>query len=56
MQKNLSFLSRAARVLLSVGLIAWAIAGGPFWAFLGLYPMATGAWGYCPVTDFLKNA
>jgi hypothetical protein len=54
MEKNLTYLNRTTRIFISVFLVAWAVAGGPWWAFIGLYPMATGAWGYCPLVAFLK--
>jgi len=54
LEKNLTKMNRTIRLLASVLLLSWAVAGGPFWAFLGLYPMASGAWGYCPITDLLK--
>ncbi len=34
-------------------LIAWAAAGGPFWAWLGLVLIATGAWRICPAFALL---
>lgn len=44
-------------VRLSVGapLLAWAVAGGPWWAYLGLVLLATTAWRFCPVYALLRT-
>ncbi|MCB0419581.1 MAG: DUF2892 domain-containing protein [Bdellovibrionales bacterium] len=47
--RNIVFWDRCLRGLLGVFLLSWAFAGGPTWSFLGLYFLATGAWGFCPV-------
>jgi hypothetical protein len=31
-----------------IGLVAWALAGGPVWAWIGVVPLATAALGWCP--------
>ena len=53
-KKNVRWFDRLGRGVLGVALIAWLIAGGPWWAAIGLLPLATGAWGYCPVYSFLR--
>lgn len=35
-------------------MMAWAVAGGPTWAYLGVYFLATGSWGYCPLYSVLN--
>lgn len=54
MRCNLAIWDRILRFLLSVILIAYAIAGGPLWAWLGLYLLLTSAWGLCPLYASLK--
>ena len=34
-------------------LIAWALMGGPVWAWIGVVPLATGLIGWCPVYPLL---
>ncbi len=48
MNKNVRWWERIFRYLIGVVLLAWAIAGGPWWAYLGIIPLATGALGFCP--------
>lgn len=41
---------RALRVLLGVGLLCLTITGPKtMWGLLGLVPLVTGLWGFCPV-------
>lgn len=54
MKKNILGLDRFLRFTLGVFLIAWAVAGGPGWAYAGVYALATGAWGYCGVYSLLN--
>ncbi len=49
MKCNVSKTGRAIRLLLGIALIAWAVAGGPPWTWVGLLVAATGAWRLCPV-------
>jgi hypothetical protein len=49
MKKNVHLIDRLLRLVVGVGLVAWAVAGGPFWAYLGVLLLATGAWGVCPM-------
>ena len=36
-----------------LGLIAWALMGGPVWAWIGILPLLTGAMGWCPAYTLL---
>lgn len=54
MKINLAVWDRAFRFFLGVLLTAWAVAGGPWWAFSGAYFVLTASWGICPVYGFLK--
>lgn len=47
LKRNIRWWDRTVRFFLGCSLIAWAIAGGPLWAYLGVYILASGAWGYC---------
>lgn len=54
MKKNVLWWDRLLRFILGVFMIAWGVAGGPAWAYLGLYFLATGAWSYCPIYSLLN--
>ena len=47
MLKNLDLWERVLRYILGVILFTWAIAGGPRWAFVGFYLIATASFGSC---------
>lgn len=48
MQANVGRIDRVVRIAGGVALIAWALLGGPAWAWIGVLPLATGAIGWCP--------
>ena len=48
MPKNLGIIDRLVRALAGIGLIAWAILGGPLWAWIGVVPLATAVISFCP--------
>lgn len=54
MKCNLAVWDRTLRFLFSVILMAYAIAGGPLWAWGGAYLLLTAAWGLCPLYSFFK--
>lgn len=54
MRCNLALWDRWLRFFLAVFLMSYAILGGPFWAWSGLYLLTTASWGLCPVYSFLK--
>ncbi len=54
MRCNVALWDRALRFLLGLGLTAYAFAGGPFWAYIGIYGLLTSAWGLCPVYAFFR--
>jgi hypothetical protein len=31
-----------------IALVAWALMGGPVWAWIGVVPLVTAAVGWCP--------
>ena len=41
-------IDKIIRILAGVALIAWALMGGPVWAWIGIVPLATGLLGWCP--------
>lgn len=54
MKLNVGGIDRILRVLVGLGLIAWAaLLGGPVWAWIGIVPLATGAIGFCPAYPLL---
>jgi hypothetical protein len=48
MKTNMGGLDRIVRGVAGVGLIAWALMGGPVWAWIGVVPLLTAAIGWCP--------
>lgn len=48
MKANVGGMDRLTRIALGLALVAWALIDGPAWAWIGLVPLATGAFGYCP--------
>lgn len=49
MNINLANWDRILRALIGVVLLAWAIAGGPWWTYVGLVLIGTAAWRFCPI-------
>lgn len=47
MKVNVGGIDRALRIVAGVALIAWALLGGPVWAWIGIAPLATGLMGIC---------
>jgi len=48
MKTNMGSIDRIVRAVAGVGLIAWALMGGPVWAWIGVVPLLTAAIGWCP--------
>jgi hypothetical protein len=53
MKINVGGLDRGLRVVAGVALVAWALFGGPVWAWIGVVPLATGLFGTCPLYSVL---
>lgn len=49
MKCNVSKFGQIVRLLAGMILVAWAVAGGPAWTWVGLALAATGAWRFCPI-------
>lgn len=48
MKKNIGTLDRILRLTAGGALIAWALFGGPAWAWVGVVPVLTAFIGFCP--------
>ena len=49
MKLNVGGIDRILRIVVGLALVAWALTGGPIWAWIGIVPLATGAIGFCPL-------
>ncbi|WP_296750754.1 DUF2892 domain-containing protein [Thiobacillus sp.] len=48
MTANVGNIDRTIRILAGIALIAWALMDGPVWAWVGVLPLATGLFRFCP--------
>lgn len=48
MTVNMGGIDRVVRAIIGVSLVAWALYGGPLWAWIGVVPILTAATGRCP--------
>ncbi|HRK77399.1 MAG TPA: DUF2892 domain-containing protein [Thiobacillus sp.] len=53
MTANVGNIDRIIRILAGIALIAWALMGGPVWAWIGVLPLATGLFRFCPAYSLL---
>jgi hypothetical protein len=53
MKLNVGGIDRILRIVVGLALVAWALMGGPVWAWIGVIPLATGAVGFCPFYPLL---
>ncbi|WP_010177526.1 DUF2892 domain-containing protein [Glaciecola sp. HTCC2999] len=53
MKTNVGNIDRALRALAGIALIAWAVLGGPVWAWVGIVPLATALFKFCPAYSLL---
>lgn len=53
MKLNVGGIDRILRITVGLGLVAWALFGGPVWAWIGVIPLATGSFSFCPLYTFL---
>lgn len=53
MKANVGGFDKWARILVGVLLIVWAGTAGPAWAWIGLVPLATGLFNFCPLYRLL---
>lgn len=47
MKANVGGIDKILRIVVGIALIAWALMGGPVWAWIGIVPLATGLMGRC---------
>jgi Protein of unknown function (DUF2892) len=53
MKLNVGGIDRVLRIVVGLALIAWALLGGPVWAWIGVVPLATGLFSFCPLYTML---
>ena len=53
MQANVGGADKWLRIVVGLALIAWALMGGPVWAWIGVVPLATGLFNFCPLYRLL---
>ncbi len=53
MSANVGSIDRIIRILAGLALVAWALTGGPVWAWIGVVPLATGLFKICPAYSLL---
>ena len=54
MKTNVGNIDRALRALAGIALIAWAVLGGPVWAWVGIVSLATALFKFCPAYSLLR--
>lgn len=53
MKANVGGIDRVLRIAIGAALIAWALLGGPVWAWIGVVALATGVMNFCPAYSIL---
>ncbi len=53
MKANVGGIDKVLRIVVGLALVAWAVMGGPVWAWIGVVPLATGLLGWCPAYTLL---
>jgi hypothetical protein len=53
MKINVGGIDKILRIAVGLALIAWALMGGPVWAWVGVVLLATGAIGWCPAYNLI---
>jgi hypothetical protein len=49
MKSNVGAVDKWLRIAVGLLLIVWAVTGGPVWAWIGVVPLATGLFNFCPL-------
>lgn len=52
---NLGFLGRSLRLVFGSLLLIWAVAGGPAWAYVGVYFLLSGSFGFSVIRVVLRR-
>ncbi|MEQ1600011.1 MAG: DUF2892 domain-containing protein [Methylotenera sp.] len=53
MKPNVGGIDRVIRIVAGLALIAWALLGGPVWAWIGVVVLATGLMRFCGAWSLL---
>lgn len=53
MKTNVGKIDKTARLVLGLALIAWAATSGPVWAWIGVVPIATALFSFCPLYSLI---
>jgi hypothetical protein len=53
MKLNVGVADRSIRIIVGLALLVWALSGGPVWAWIGVLPLATGTFRFCPAYSLL---
>lgn len=53
MKANVGGIDRILRIVVGLALVGWALMGGPVWAWIGVVPLGTGLFGFCPLYPIL---
>ncbi|ODU53544.1 DUF2892 domain-containing protein [Thermomonas sp. XSG] len=53
MKTNVGGVDKWLRIAVGLLLIVWAATGGPVWAWIGVVPLATGLFNFCPLYALL---
>ncbi|CAN4266377.1 Protein of unknown function DUF2892 [Methylophilaceae bacterium] len=49
MKTNIGSIEKIIRIVVGIALITWVTAfSGPVWAWIGIAPLLTGLFSYCP--------
>ena len=48
MKINIGTVDRILRFVVGISLIVWALKGGPVWAWIGIVPILTASFRFCP--------
>lgn len=54
MKKNVGSIDKVARIILGLGLIAFALITKNWWGLIGIVPLLTAFMNYCPVYSLLR--
>ena len=49
MSCNVGGIDRVIRIVIGLGLVAFAVISKQWWALIGIVPLATAALGWCPL-------
>jgi hypothetical protein len=49
MNANVGNLDRIIRIIAGIALITWAVTGGSVWGWVGVVPLLTGLFRFCPL-------